>query len=98
MVADPRSVAYGARACKQRTLVAAQSTREEPMKDLRSSRRLIKMRQRRVKATSDAIVDAPADMTGAPVSTLSAYTASGLAIETQIRKAWRPSSEGLAIF
>jgi len=67
------------------------------MKDLRSPRRLIKMRQRRDKAA----VGQPArgdhsDKDARPLR--SAFTATGLAIEDQVRKAWRPWSAGLAVF
>ena len=68
------------------------------MKQLRSSRHLIKMWQRREKATIDHLVVATGDAKGAAGTTHSAFTASGLAVEDQVRKAWRPSSVGLAIF
>jgi hypothetical protein len=54
--------------------------REETMKDLRSSRRLIKIWQRREKATIDHLVDTAADAKGAAGTTHSAFTASGLAV------------------
>ena len=67
------------------------------MKDLRSSRRLIKMRQRRDKAPlGPAVRGSVAKLATMP--TLSAFTASGLAIEDQVRKAWRPWSAGLPMF
>ena len=68
------------------------------MKDLRSSRRLIKIWQRREKATIDHLVDAAADAKDATGTTHSAFTPSGLAVEDQVRKAWWPSSVGLATF
>jgi hypothetical protein len=71
------------------------------MKELRSSRRLIKIWQRREKATIHHFVDTAVDAagtTGTTGTTHSAFTASGLAIEDQVRKAWRRSPEGLAIF
>ena len=68
------------------------------MKDLRSSRRLIKIWRRREKATIDHRVDAAVDAKGAAGTTHSAFTASGLAVEDQVRKAWWPSSVGLATF
>jgi hypothetical protein len=68
------------------------------MKDLRSSRRLIKIWQRREKATIDHLVAAAADGKGATGTTHSAFTDSGLAVEDQVRKAWSPSSVGLASF
>ena len=67
------------------------------MKQLRSSRRLIKMWHRREKATIDHAV-ATADRTATAATIHSAFTASGLAVEDQVRKAWRPTSAGLAIF
>jgi hypothetical protein len=68
------------------------------MKNLRSSRRLIKMRQRREKTTIDNPARTARATRGASRPTHSAFTASGLAIEDQVRKAWRPWSAGLAIF
>ena len=67
------------------------------MKDLRSARRLIKIRQRRDKPTAERASRAAAAKL-AVTSTLSAYTATGLAIEDQVRKAWRPWSVGLPVF
>ena len=68
------------------------------MKDLRSPRRLIRMWHRREKATIDHLVrnldNAPG--TGRPAH--SAFTPSGQAVEDQVRKAWRPSCMGLAVF
>ena len=68
------------------------------MKDLRSARRLIKMRQRRDRATIDQPVRGNGAAKDATRTTLSAFTASGLAIEDQVRKAWRPWSDGLPVF
>jgi hypothetical protein len=68
------------------------------MKHLRSSRHLIKMWHRREKATIDHLVRRISDPKSAAVTTHSAFTASGLAIEEQVRKAWRPSPVGLAMF
>lgn len=71
------------------------------MKDLRSSRHLIKIWRRREKSTIDHLVHnvAPAaPAREAPVRTHSAFTASGLAIEDQVRKAWCPGLGGLAMF
>jgi hypothetical protein len=72
------------------------------MKRLHSSRRLIKMWQRREKATLNHLVGhvagAIGDPKGAAGATHSAFTASGLAVEDQVRKAWRPSATGLATF
>jgi hypothetical protein len=68
------------------------------MKDLRSSRRLIKIWQRREKATIDHLVHTAVGAKDAAGTTHSAFTSSGLAVEDQVRKAWRRSPEGLAIF
>ena len=68
------------------------------MKDLRSSRRLIKIWQRREKATIDHLVDTAVEAKSATGTTHSAFTASGLAVEDQVRKAWWPNSVGLATF
>ena len=68
------------------------------MKELRSSRRLIKIWQRREKATIDHLVHTAVEPKGATGTTHSAFTATGLAVEDQVRKAWRPSSVGLATF
>jgi hypothetical protein len=57
------------------------------------------MWHRREKATIDHLarsVSAPA--TSAPATTHSAFTPSGLSVEDQIRKTWRPGPLGLAIF
>ena len=69
------------------------------MKQLRSSRHLIRMWHRREKATiaqvARAVDAAPKVVTG---TMHSAFTATGLAVEDQVRKAWRPYSAGLAMF
>jgi hypothetical protein len=65
---------------------------------LRSSRRLVKMWHRREKVTIDRVVGALGEKTGVALTTHSAFTASGLAVEEQIRKVCRPSPFGLAIF
>ena len=69
------------------------------MKQLRSSRHLIKMWHRREKATIDHLIRSTADpeVAAAP-SPHSAFTASGLAIEAQVRKAWQQSPVGLPTF
>jgi hypothetical protein len=56
------------------------------------------MWHRREKATIDHLVRAIGDTKSAAATTHSAFTASGLAIEDQVRKAWHPSPVGLAIF
>lgn len=69
------------------------------MKQLRSTRQLIKMWHRREKATLDHLVDVVGSGSKRPVGTMhSAFTASGLAIEDQVRKVWRPAYPGLAMF
>ena len=69
------------------------------MKHPRSSRHLIKMWHRREKATIDHLVRSiGGDGKSAAAATHSAFTASGLAVEDQVRKAWQPISAGLAMF
>jgi len=67
------------------------------MKQRLSSRRLIKMWHRREKATIDRLVGAAGGAKTA-TTTHSAFTASGLAVEDQVRKAWHPNPAGIAIF
>lgn len=73
------------------------------MKHQRSSRHLYRMWHRGDKATIDHLVRAIAsgkDDAAEPAVTPShsAFTASGLAVEAQIRKAASPSPVGLAMF
>ena len=69
------------------------------MRELRSSRRLIKLWHRREKATIDRLVKGLAEPSRDANGRLhSAMTASGLVVEEQLRKAWRPCSVGLATF
>jgi hypothetical protein len=69
------------------------------MKQLRSSRQLIKMWHRREKSTIDHLVRDVGALPKEAAGTMhSAFTASGLAIEDQVRKAWRPYGAGLAMF
>ena len=68
------------------------------MKQLRSSRHLVKMWHRHDKAMIDHLVRSIGTVKGAGGTTHSAFTASGLSIEDQIRKTWRPGPLGLAIF
>lgn len=68
------------------------------MKQLRSSRHLIKMWHRREKSTIDHLVRTVNPGEPASGTTHSAFTASGLAVEDQVRKAWQPVSVGLAMF
>jgi hypothetical protein len=72
------------------------------MKQLRSSRHLIRMWHRREKATIDHLAravapEAKADAAAA-VTVHSAFTPSGLAVEDQLRKIWQPAPIGLAMF
>jgi hypothetical protein len=72
--------------------------REESMKQLRSSRHLIRTWHRREKAMIDHLVRS-IDPVKSPAGTIHpAFTASGLAVEDQVRKAWRPATAGLAMF
>ena len=71
---------------------------EEPMKDLRAPRRLIRMWRRRAAAAIDPLAHAPGDAKGAAPASRSAFTPSGQPIEDQVRKAWLPSGTGLATF
>jgi hypothetical protein len=68
------------------------------MKQRISSRRLIKMWHRREKATIDHLVGPIGAAKTAAATAHSAFTSSGLAVEDQVRKAWRPNSIGIAIF
>ena len=70
------------------------------MKQLRSSRHLIKIWHRREKATIDHLVRSigGGEPQSAETTMHSPFTASGLAVEDQVRKAWRPPSAGLAMF
>lgn len=69
------------------------------MKQLRSSRHLIRMWHRREKATIDHVARAVGIVPKTGSGTLhSAFTASGLPIEDQVRKAWQPCAAGLAMF
>jgi hypothetical protein len=69
------------------------------MRQLRSSRHLIRKWHRREKATIDHAARAVGlPPQGTPATTHSAFTASGLAVEDQLRKTWRPWPTGLAMF
>lgn len=68
------------------------------MKQLSSSRHLVKMWHRREKATIDHLVRSIGNAKGAPGTIHSAFTPSGLAVEDQVRKDWRPGPLGLAMF
>jgi hypothetical protein len=68
------------------------------MKDLRSSRRLIQKWHRREKATLDHLISTVGIVETATGRIHPALTASGLAVEDQVRKAWAPAQVGLPIF
>ena len=68
------------------------------MKELRSSRRLIQLWHKREKATIDHLISAIGTGNSPAHTTHSAFTASGLPVEEQVRKAWRPCGVGLATF
>jgi hypothetical protein len=68
------------------------------MKDLRSSRRLLKIWHRREKATIDHLVGSLGDPKAGTGTVHSPMTASGLVVEEQVRKAWQPYGIGLPIF
>jgi hypothetical protein len=77
-----------------------QARREESMKQLRSSRHLIRMWHRREKAAIGHVAGAGA---AAPKATStgtmhSAFTSTGLSIEDQVRKAANRIMGGLALF
>jgi len=66
------------------------------MKQLRSTRYLIKMLYRREKAiVARAAARAPKAVSG---TMHSAFTRTGLSVEEQVRKAWEPGPLGLALF
>jgi hypothetical protein len=68
------------------------------MKQLRSSRHIIKMWHRREKAMIDHLVRTLGEGRDSVGTTHSAFTPSGLVVEEQIRKACRPAAIGLAMF
>jgi len=68
------------------------------MKNLRSVRRLIKLRLRRGRAFGARLAPITGEAKAAPAAPLSAHTPSGLAIEDQVRKAWAPIGGGLPTF
>ena len=68
------------------------------MKQLRSSRQLIKNWHRREKATVDHVVRTIDEAKSATGTTHSPFTSSGLAVEDQVRKACGPSNVGLPVF
>ena len=69
------------------------------MKNLRSSRHLTKNWHRHEKAMIDQLVRVVRPVERAPSGgEHSPFTETGLAIEDQVRKAWRPNTAGLAMF
>ena len=68
------------------------------MKQLRSSRHLIRMWHRREKATIHHVARNIGTLKNPPGMSHSAFTATGLAVEDQVRKAWQPPTAGLAMF
>jgi hypothetical protein len=56
------------------------------------------MWHRREKATIDHLVRTIGNAKGATGTIHSAFTPSGLAVEDQVRKDWRPGPLGLAMF
>ena len=68
------------------------------MKRLLSSRQIIKMLHRREKVTIDHLVRTMGAAKNPTGTTHSAFTSTGLSVEDQIRKSWRPGPMGLAIF
>jgi hypothetical protein len=98
MVAERRSNALSLPDRQKPRRIAAAIRREETMKQLRSSRQLIKSWQRREKTTVDHVVRTSGDAKSATGTTHSPFTSSGLAIEDQVRKACGPSNVGLPVF
>ena len=68
------------------------------MKQVRSSRQVIESWYRHEEATIDHLVRLLTEPNSRYRNSHSAFTSTGLAIEDQIRKAWRPDSRGLAMF
>ena len=68
------------------------------MKYLPSSRRLIRMWHKREKATLDHLVGSVGGAKAENGRTHSPFTSTGLVVEEQVRKAWRPQPIGLAMF
>jgi hypothetical protein len=72
--------------------------REESMKDMLSTRRLIKNWHKREKATIDHLVGVMGKAKTVSGTVHSPLTDTGLVVEEQVRKAWRPAGVGLPIF
>jgi hypothetical protein len=72
--------------------------REESMKQPLSTRRLVRTWHKREKATIDHLVGVLGAAKSASGTVHSPMTDSGLVVEEQVRKAWRPCGVGLPIF
>jgi hypothetical protein len=68
------------------------------MKELLSTRRLVKAWHKREKATIDHLVGVMGNLKSASGTVHSPLTETGLTVEEQVRKAWRPCGVGLPIF
>ena len=68
------------------------------MKQVRSSRQVIESWQCHEEATIDHLVRLLTEPNSRYGIAHSAFTSTGLPIEDQIRKAWRPETLGLAMF
>jgi hypothetical protein len=72
--------------------------REESMKDPLSTRRLIRTWHKHEKATIDHLVGVLGKPKTVSGTVHSPTTDTGLVVEEQVRKAWRPAGVGLPIF
>ena len=68
------------------------------MRQLRSSRALVKLWLRRRRTRIQRAGGADGTAKPAPIASRSAFTASGLAVEAQLHKAFSPRRSGLATF
>jgi hypothetical protein len=68
------------------------------MKQMLSTRRVIRAWHKREKATIDHLVGAIGGAKAAAGTVHSPMTQTGLVVEEQLRKAWRPCGVGLPIF
>lgn len=68
------------------------------MKPPRSSRDLIKRWHRGEKSTIDQVARSVRDVPKVGGAAHSPFTASGQAVEDQVRKAWLPHGSGLPVF
>jgi hypothetical protein len=72
--------------------------REESMKEALSTRRLIRNWHKNEKATIDHLVGVMGKPRTVSGTVHSPMTETGLVVEDQVRKAWRPAGVGLPIF